>query len=91
MVEPRLGLVPVVGVLVQAVIGGITVLVDLHPAIVGGHLLISMALVAFSAWLVVRTGEGTGAGLSRWSTGPPRASCACSARSPSWCSCSGSW
>ena len=44
----RLGLVPVVGVLLQAVIGGITVLVDLHPAIVGGHLLISMALVAFS-------------------------------------------
>ena len=56
----RLGLVPVVGVLIQAVIGGITVLVDLHPAIVGGHLLISMALVAFSAWLVVRTREGDG-------------------------------
>ncbi len=56
----RLGLVPLVGVLVQAVIGGITVLVDLNPAIVGGHLLISMALVAFSAWLVVRTREGDG-------------------------------
>ena len=56
----RLGLVPVVGVLIQAVIGGITVLVDLHPAIVGGHLLISMALVAFSSWLVVRTTEGDG-------------------------------
>jgi cytochrome c oxidase assembly protein subunit 15 len=56
----RLGLVPVVGVLLQAVIGGITVLVDLHPAIVGSHLLISMALVAFSAWLVVRTREGDG-------------------------------
>ena len=51
---------PVVGVLVQAVVGGITVLVDLHPAIVGGHLLISMALVAFSTWLVVRTREGDG-------------------------------
>ncbi|WP_315095517.1 COX15/CtaA family protein [uncultured Cellulomonas sp.] len=56
----RLGLVPVVGVLLQAVIGGITVLIDLHPAIVGSHLLISMALVAFSAWLVVRTREGGG-------------------------------
>ncbi|MBO3085916.1 COX15/CtaA family protein [Cellulomonas fengjieae] len=56
----RLGLVPVVGVVIQAVIGGITVLVDLHPAIVGSHLLISMALVAFSAWLVVRTREGDG-------------------------------
>jgi cytochrome c oxidase assembly protein subunit 15 len=42
------------------VIGGITVLVDLHPAIVGSHLLISMALVAFSTWLVVRTREGDG-------------------------------
>ena len=54
----RLGLVPVLGVLVQAITT--TVLVDLHPAIVGGHLLISMALVAFSTWLVVRTGEGDG-------------------------------
>jgi cytochrome c oxidase assembly protein subunit 15 len=57
----RLGLVPVLGVVLQAVIGGITVLVDLHPAIVGSHLLISMALVAFSAWLVVRTREGDAA------------------------------
>lgn len=56
----RLGLVPLVGVLIQAVVGGITVLIDLHPAIVGSHLLISMALVAFSAWLVVRTREGDG-------------------------------
>ncbi|MGY4642183.1 COX15/CtaA family protein [Cellulomonas sp. URHB0016] len=56
----RLGIVPVAGVLLQAVIGGITVLVDLHPAIVGSHLLISMALVAFSTWLVVRTREGDG-------------------------------
>ncbi|MEZ0449938.1 COX15/CtaA family protein [Cellulomonas sp. ICMP 17802] len=56
----RLGLVPVIGVLLQAVIGGITVLVDLNPAIVGSHLLISMALVAFSTWLVVRTREGDG-------------------------------
>lgn len=53
-----LGLAPLVGVLVQAVIGGITVLVDLHPAIVGSHLLISMALVAVSMWLVVRASEG---------------------------------
>jgi heme a synthase len=53
-----LGLAPLIGVLVQAVVGGITVLVDLHPAIVGSHLLISMALVAVSMWLVVRTREG---------------------------------
>jgi cytochrome c oxidase assembly protein subunit 15 len=53
-----LGLVPVLGVVVQAVIGGLSVIYDLNPAIVGSHLLISMGLVAFSAWLVVRTREG---------------------------------
>ena len=56
----RLGLLPLVGVLLQAVIGGITVRVDLHPAIVGGHLLISMALVAASAVLLERVSEGDG-------------------------------
>ena len=55
-----LGLVPLVGVALQAVLGGITVLVDLHPAIVGGHLLISMTLVAASAALLDRAGEGDG-------------------------------
>ncbi|WP_307844091.1 COX15/CtaA family protein [Sanguibacter suaedae] len=55
-----LGLVPLLGVVAQAVIGGITVLVDLHPAIVGGHLLISMALVAASAALLHRSREGDG-------------------------------
>jgi cytochrome c oxidase assembly protein subunit 15 len=55
-----LGLAPLAGVLVQAVVGGITVLVDLNPAIVASHLLISMALVALSMWLVVRTREGDG-------------------------------
>ncbi|AEE45821.1 COX15/CtaA family protein [Cellulomonas fimi] len=53
-----LGLAPLAGVAVQAVVGGITVLVDLHPAIVGGHMLISMALVAVSTWLLVRSTEG---------------------------------
>lgn len=55
-----LGLAPLAGVAVQAVVGGITVLVDLHPAIVGGHMLISMALVAVSTWLLVRSTEGDG-------------------------------
>lgn len=49
-----LGLVPLAGVLLQAVIGGITVLVKLNPAIVASHLLISMALVAASTVLVRR-------------------------------------
>ena len=56
----RLAWAPLVGVLVQAVVGGITVLVDLHPAIVGSHFLISAALIAVSAWLVVRRREGDG-------------------------------
>lgn len=51
---------PIVGVVVQAVIGGITVLVELHPAVVGSHFLISMVLVAVSTWLLVRTREGDG-------------------------------
>ena len=51
---------PLVGVAVQAVVGGITVLVDLHPAVVGSHFLISMALVAVSTWVLVRTREGDG-------------------------------
>lgn len=55
-----LGLVPLVGVILQAVIGGITVLVKLHPAIVGSHLLISMALVAASTMLVRRSTESDG-------------------------------
>nr|WP_307802614.1 COX15/CtaA family protein [Cellulomonas dongxiuzhuiae] len=56
----RLAWAPLVGVVVQAVVGGITVLVDLHPAIVGSHFLISAALIAVSAWLVVRRREGDG-------------------------------
>ncbi|WP_240675505.1 COX15/CtaA family protein [Cellulomonas endophytica] len=54
----RLGLVPVVGVLVQAVVGGISVLVDLAPAVVGAHFLLSMVLVAASAYLLLRHDEG---------------------------------
>ncbi|ACQ80597.1 cytochrome oxidase assembly [Beutenbergia cavernae DSM 12333] len=56
-----LGLVPLAGVAAQAVIGGITVLVDLHPAVVGFHFLSSMALIWGSAALYVRLREGDGA------------------------------
>ncbi len=55
-----LALAPLAGVLLQAVIGGITVLVDLHPAVVGGHMLISLALIAVSMLLLHREGEGDG-------------------------------
>ncbi|MCL3861967.1 COX15/CtaA family protein [Actinotalea sp. K2] len=53
-----LGLVPLLGVLAQSVVGGITVLVELHPAVVGGHFLASMVLIAVSTALVVRHREG---------------------------------
>lgn len=48
----------VVGVLAQVVLGGITVLVDLHPAAVQAHLLLSMALVANAVVLWSRAGMG---------------------------------
>lgn len=43
------------GIPVQAVIGGITVLTGLNPYIVGVHLMVSMVLIALSVWLVRRT------------------------------------
>ncbi len=46
------------GVALQAIVGGITVLTGLNPAIVAAHFLISMLLVAASAWLVWRGREG---------------------------------
>lgn len=56
--------VPFVGVVVQAVVGGMAVIFELPPAVVASHMLISMVLVAASAWLWVRSREGDGA--SRW-------------------------
>ncbi len=43
---------PLAGVAVQALIGGITVLTGLSPAIVALHFLLSMVLIAVSAWLL---------------------------------------
>lgn len=42
----RLATVVALGIPAQAVIGGITVLTDLNPWIVAGHLLVSMAIIA---------------------------------------------
>ncbi|HEY0214792.1 MAG TPA: COX15/CtaA family protein [Cellulomonas sp.] len=58
-----LGFAPIAGVVAQAVIGGITVLLDLNPAVVSTHLLVSMALVITSALLLHRSAEGDGAGV----------------------------
>jgi cytochrome c oxidase assembly protein subunit 15 len=51
----------------QAVIGGLTVLVKLNPALVGSHMLISMALIAASTALVVR--EARPDTPPRWAVG----------------------
>ncbi|MEJ5915562.1 COX15/CtaA family protein [Pseudokineococcus sp. 1T1Z-3] len=48
---------PLVGVVLQAVIGGITVHLSLHPVTVATHFLVSMALVAVSTVLLVRVRE----------------------------------
>lgn len=45
---------PLIGIAIQAFVGGVTVWVDLHPAIVGSHMLISLALVMVSAYLIWR-------------------------------------
>jgi heme a synthase len=47
----------VAGVLAQIVLGGVTVLVDLHPAAVQGHMLLSLILVANAVVLVRRASE----------------------------------
>ncbi len=48
------------GILAQALIGGISVRMDLAPMVVQGHFLVSAALVALSTYLLVRLGEGDG-------------------------------
>lgn len=45
------------GIPAQAVLGGITVLVDLHPAAVAAHFLLSIAVIAAAVWLLVRANE----------------------------------
>jgi cytochrome c oxidase assembly protein subunit 15 len=47
----------VAGVLAQILLGGVTVLVDLHPAAVQGHMLLSLLLVANAVVLVHRASE----------------------------------
>jgi cytochrome c oxidase assembly protein subunit 15 len=54
----RLALVQPLSVLAQAIMGGITVLTKLHPATVSAHFLLSIALLAATVWLYVRTVEG---------------------------------
>lgn len=50
-----LATIPLVGTFAQALLGGVTVLVELHPAIVAAHLLVSMAIIAGCVVLVDRS------------------------------------
>ncbi|ACZ30384.1 cytochrome oxidase assembly [Xylanimonas cellulosilytica DSM 15894] len=56
-----LGVVPLAGVLAQAVIGGVVVLLELDPRWVSLHMAVSAGLVWCSAWLLHRYGEGDAA------------------------------
>lgn len=56
-----LGILPLAGVALQAVVGGVVVLLELHPGWVSLHFVISAALVWVSAYLLHRHGEGDGA------------------------------
>ena len=55
----------VAGVVANAVLGGISVKVDLHPMAVQGHMLLSMMLIAVGCALVRRAGEPDGVPLRR--------------------------
>lgn len=66
----RLAVIPFVGVVAQAVLGGVSVLLQLSPVTVMAHFLLSVVLVAYShrLWFVVRGIEPvvvTAAGLVR--------------------------
>src|SRR5215218_5690524 len=50
----------VLGVLANAVLGGVSVKVDLHPIAVQGHMLLSMLLIVAGTMLVQRSGEPDG-------------------------------
>ncbi len=52
--------VPLLGIVAQALLGGVIVLAHLDPKTVSPHFLLSIALVAFSAWLLRRYDEGDG-------------------------------
>lgn len=53
-----LGTLPLIGVAVQALIGGVTVLTGLNPAVVAVHFLVSMGLIAVSTVLVLAAWGG---------------------------------
>jgi cytochrome c oxidase assembly protein subunit 15 len=59
----RLAVILGLGIPAQAVLGGITVLTDLNPYVVGLHYLLSALLVGLAAWLLYRVRVGPGSGV----------------------------
>ena len=51
---------PILGIVAQAILGGIIVLAHLDPKTVSPHFLLSLVLVAYSAWLLHRYDVGDG-------------------------------
>lgn len=68
-----LAAVPLIGTLVQAVLGGITVLTGLNPVTVAAHFLVSMVIIALCVLLVYRAGEPGDQPLVRLGPAPIRA------------------
>lgn len=58
-----LGATPLALTVVQALLGGVTVLTELHPVTVSTHFMVSMALVAVSVLLLERLRQPDGAAL----------------------------
>ncbi len=52
-----LAVIPLLGTIVQAVLGGVTVLTGLHPATVSAHFLVSMVIIAAVVALVARSAD----------------------------------
>lgn len=65
---------PLVGTIAQALLGGVTVLVDLHPMAVASHLLLSMVVIAACVALVQFASEESDPPVSRSPEQPPATS-----------------
>jgi cytochrome c oxidase assembly protein subunit 15 len=59
----RLAVIVGLGIPAQAVLGGITVLTDLNPYVVGLHYFLSAVLVGLAAWLLYRVRVGPASGV----------------------------
>lgn len=65
-----LAVIPLLGTVLQAILGGITVLTELHPLTVAAHFLVSMGLIAACVFLVARSGDPVDSPTT-WLVPPP--------------------